>query len=65
MYFFVTCISDQFFSNERDIPNWHQRSANERFVINDLQQSGFSVDKVTQFFLRPSELRSNIDMIGN
>ena len=35
------------------------------FTINDLQQSGLSVDKVTQFSLRRPELRSIIDMIGN
>ena len=62
--FFVTCIQDQVCSKE-ELPNWSQHSANESFVINYLQQSGLSVDKVTQFSLRPPELRSSIDMIGN
>ena len=35
------------------------------FMIKILQQSGISVDKVTQFSLRPPELQSTIDMIGN
>ena len=47
--FFVTCLSDKFYSNKEDLPNWRQNSANKRFVINYLQQSGISVDKVTQF----------------
>ena len=35
------------------------------FLINDLKQSGISIDKFTQFPLIPHELRSNIEMIGN
>ena len=63
--FFVTCILDQVRSNKEDLPDWHQHPANERLIINDLQQSGISVDKVTQFFLRSPQLRSTIDTIGN
>ena len=63
--FFVTHILDQARSNKEDLPNWRQHSANERFAINDLQQSGISVDKANQFSLRHPELKSTIDTIGN
>ena len=35
------------------------------FVTNDSHQSRLYDDKVTQFSLRPLELRSTIDTIGN
>ena len=63
--FFVTCIFDQVCSNNEDLPNWHKHSANKRSVINDLQQSELSVDKVNKFYLRPPELRSTIYIINN
>ena len=59
-WIFVTFISDQVGSNKEELPNWRQRSVVGRFVINDLQQSGSSVDKVNKFYLRPPELRSTI-----
>ena len=63
--FFVTYISDQVHYNKDELTNWIQHYANKMFVINDLQQSGLSVDKVNQFSLRYPELQSTIDMIGN
>ena len=53
--FFVTCCLDQGCSNKEYSPSWHQHYSNKGFVINDLQKSGLSVDKVTQFSLRPPE----------
>ena len=63
--FFVTCISYQVSYNKEYLPNWRQHSYKERFVVNYLQQSELSADKVNQFSLRLPELRSTIDMIGN
>ena len=63
--FFVTCISYQVSYNKEYLPNWRQHSYKERFVVNYLQQSELSADKVNQFSLRLPELQSTIDMIGN
>ena len=47
--FFVTYISGQVNSNKEDLANWCQHSVNKRLDIDDLQHSGLSIDRVTQF----------------
>ena len=63
--FFINSVSDQVRSNKPLLPNWRQHSINDKLLMNDIKQSGLSVDKVTQFSLRPPELRGTIDMVGN
>ena len=63
--YYTNTTSDQVRSNKDNLQQWRQHTINENYILNDLKQSGLSVDKITQFSLRPPELRSTIDMVGN
>ena len=51
----------------KDIVNdeWRHHTEPEKLILEDLKLSKVTVDKVTQFSVRPPELRFIIDQIGN
>ena len=50
---------------EKGFPNWRQHRSEELLIMQGLFNSSISVDKVTQYSLRPPELRHIIRNLGN
>ena len=44
---------------------WRHHSDSERLILEDIKMSKISIDKITQFSIRPPELRYLIDQTGN
>ena len=61
---FVTTAIDNF-QNNADLPDWRTHSANQNLILDDIKLSKISIDKVTQFGLRPPEFRGLFNMLGN
>eukprot|EP00957_Ditylum_brightwellii_P091121 6937431-Ditylum_brightwellii.AAC.1 len=47
-----------------DLDKHRQHTANELLILDDVAMSKLSIDSITQFSLRPPELRSVIDKLG-
>ena len=62
---FVSSASNHIRNNMNGLPDWRQHTSNEMMTFMDIKQSKVSVDKVMQFSLRPPELRSTVDKVGN
>ena len=61
---YVGSISDHV-RQSLGLPAWRQHTANELLMLDDLKLSKVSIDKISQFSLRPPEFRSTIDMVGH
>jgi len=44
---------------------WRQHTDVEKMILNDIKLSKISTDKITQFSIRPPELKYIIDQVGN
>ena len=53
------------FRKSLDLDDWRLHTPNQLLILDDLKLSKVSVDKVTQFSLRPPELRSLFNKLGN
>ena len=49
----------------KDLPEWRRHTENESIIMSDIQQSGMRYDKITQFSLRPPEIKTFIGMVGD
>ena len=49
----------------KQLDQWRQHTENELLIFDDLKQSNLSIDKITQYCLRPPEFRKTIDMVGH
>ena len=47
-----------------DLPEWRQHSDSEMLTLEDLKMSKVSIDKISEFSVRPPEFRSIFDYIG-
>ena len=52
------------FRRSLDMDEWRQHTANQVLVLDDLKLSKLSVDKITQFSLRPPEFLKVFDKVG-
>ena len=62
---YTLSVSNHIRSCKVNLPQWRQHTANELLTFDDLKQTKLSIDKISQFSLRPPEFRSTIDMVGN
>ena len=44
---------------------WRQHTDTENLILDDIKRSNISTDKISQFSVRPPELRYIIDQVGN
>ena len=63
--YYSTSISEHIRSNKSNFQFWRKHSINETVIIDDLKQSKMGYDKITQFSLRPLELKPIINMVGH
>jgi hypothetical protein len=47
-----------------DLPEWRQHSDSEMLTLEDLKMSKVSIDKISEFSVRPPEFRSIFDYVG-
>jgi len=57
-------ISD-YVRKDKKLPDWRQHSDSDLLMSQGIFESPISIDKITKFSLRPLELRSLIDQVGN
>ena len=62
---FTTTVSQHVRSGKTNFPAWRKHTYNETLILDDLKQSGLGYDKVTQFSLRPCELKPIIKKVGD
>ena len=62
---YTTSIPHHIRQQKNDLPQWRKHTQSEILIMNDLKQSKMGYDKVTQFSLRPLELKPVIDMTGH
>jgi predicted GIY-YIG superfamily endonuclease len=62
---YTTSVSYHVRSEKDNFPRWRRHNQSELIIMNDLKQSGMGYDKITQFSLRPPELKVLIDMVGH
>ena len=63
--FYTNSISHFVRSQKVNFPRWRKHTDNEKLIMNDLKQSKIGYDKITQFSLRPCELKPIVDMVGH
>lgn len=56
---------DSFRCNILQLHNWRQHTYHQTLMLDDLKLSSLSIDKVTQFGLRPPEFLKLFDALGN
>ena len=61
---YTNCVSDHIRSLKCNFPYWRKHTINEKRIMNDLKQAGLDYDKITQFLLRPRELKPIVDKVG-
>ena len=62
---FVNSMSTAIRDSRNDLPIWRKHSMSEKLLMNDLKQSKMGYDKITQFSLRPIELKPVVVMVGH
>jgi len=62
---FIGSAVDSFRRALGDMDEWRQHSANQVLILDDLKLSKISVDKITQFSLRPPEFLKVFDKVGD
>ena len=62
---FTTSLSMHVRSNIRSLQTWRKVTENEGILMDDIKQSDMGYDKVTQFSLRPCELKVLIKKVGD
>ena len=62
---YTTSVSYHVRSEKDNFPRWRRHNESELIIMNDIKQSGMGYDKITQFSLRPPELKVLIDMVGH
>jgi predicted GIY-YIG superfamily endonuclease len=60
---YTNSVSQHIRSNKPNFPIWRKHTMTEQILMDDLKQSGMGYDKITQFSLRPRELKPIIDMV--
>ena len=60
---FIGSVVDSF-RRSLDMDEWRQHTANQVLVLDDLKLSNLSVDKITQFSLRPPGFLKVFDKVG-
>lgn len=62
---YQTSTIDNMRRNILQLDGWRQHSENQTLVLDDVKLSKISIDKVTQFSLRPPEFLKVFDQLGN
>ena len=62
---YVTTEVDYFRRNALQLDAWRYHTDSQLLILDDLKLSKITIDKVTQFSLRPPELMNLFDMLGN
>jgi predicted GIY-YIG superfamily endonuclease len=62
---YTDTVSSLIRSQKTHFPQWRKHSISEIIIMNDIKQSKMGYDKVTQFSLRPCELKTIVDMVGH
>ena len=62
---YITTEVDNFRRNALHLDAWRWHTDSQLLILDDLKLSKISIDKVTQFSLRPPELMSLFDTLGN
>ena len=62
---YITTEVDNFRRNALHLDAWRWHTDSQLLILDDLKVSKISIDKVTQFSLRPPELMSLFDTLGN
>eukprot|EP00957_Ditylum_brightwellii_P009272 701288-Ditylum_brightwellii.AAC.1 len=61
---YVGSISD-IARKQLSLPRWRQHTDTERILLQDLQESNISIDKVSQFSIQPTEFQYVFDKVEN